>query len=125
MKNALALTAIASSLFLAAPLACADEYVTLSNYRDSIELKKGETALIVSVSGHLVVQYDKKNTWPVRSSQFTLSARKPEHGVTFTTNRRGRTSYVPTWREPFPLSGPCKIQLMTSGVMGMRVLKAD
>jgi hypothetical protein len=122
MKNILSLTAVVSALFLAAPAVSANEFVTLSNFGDSLELKSGETALVVSASQDLTVQYEK-TTSPTRKSQFKLAASVQGNYGSYRVSGRAAKRYVPSWTAPFLLSGPCKVKLVTSGVVGMRVVK--
>ena len=116
MKTAQALIAvIACSFYLAAP-AVADGWKTLAGFNDSLILKEGETAFIVTVSDRLTVQYTKRNQRPV---QFELtSERNPYYSQ---TSSYGRRVVAPTTANPFPLVGPAKITLKTSGVATMKV----
>ena len=101
----------------------ANEFVTLSNFGDSVELKSGETALVVSASQDLTVQYEKTNS-PAKKSQFKLAASDQSGNCcNYKVGARAAKRYVPSWTAPFLLSGPCKVKLVTSGVVGMRVLK--
>jgi len=123
MKNILSLTVVVSALLLAAPVASANEFVTLSDSSESLELKKGETALVVSASQEVTIQYQKK-TWPVRTSQFKLAAiaQNNQYNSKFEVGPTPKKRYVPSWEAPFVLAGPCKIKLVSSGVVGMRVV---
>ena len=122
MKNILSLTAVVSALFLAASAVSANEFVTLSNFGDSLELKSGETALVVSASQDLRVQYEK-TTSPFRKSQFKLAASERGNYGYYKVGAREPKRYAPSWNAPFLLAGPCKVKLVTSGIVGMRVVK--
>ena len=121
MKNVTLLIAMASAFLATATASQAEEYLTLSNFGDSVELKKGETAFIVTASQDLTIQYEKKNQ-PKQRSQFKLGVSKQNNKVTRVSSSDKR--FLPTWSSPFPLSGPAKIKLVTSGVVGMRLIEA-
>ncbi len=116
MKTAVTLLAvIACSLSLSAS-AFADGWKTLAGVNDSVTLKAGETAFIVTVSENVTVQYERKNK---RSVQFELGA---EYNLR--SYRVGsRRSVIPTTVNPFPLVGACKISVKSPGVVSMKIVK--
>jgi len=123
MKTAFTLLAVFSCVLSTSALA--DGWKTLAGFNDSVTLKNGETAFIVSVSEEMVVQYDKAASWPPRPVQFRLGADRGHHGFGQGNTAFGkRAAVAPTARNPFPLSGPCKISVKTNGVVTMKLVSS-
>lgn len=119
MKTAITLLAvIACSLSLTVP-AMADGWKTLAGVNDSVTLKAGETAFIVTVSENLTVQYERLRK---RLVQFELGAEYARHSYKVGSRR---DLVIPSTKNPFPLVGPCKISVKSPGVVSMKVVKAD
>lgn len=116
MKTAITLLAvIACSLSLTVP-ALADGWTTLAGVNDSVTLKAGETAFIVTVSENLTVQYERHNK---RLVQFELGAEYERQPYKVGSLRE---LVIPSTENPFPLSGPCKISVKSPGVVSMKVV---
>ena len=117
MKTAVTLFAvIACSLSLTVP-ALANGWTTLAGVNDSVQLKAGETAFVVTVSENLTVQYERPRK---RSVQFELGAEYERRSYKIGSRR---DVVIPTTVNPFPLVGPCKISVKLPGVVSMKVVK--
>ena len=143
----IALTLIAA-LSLGAVATAADEVVTLMDPNETLTLKPGQVALIVTASERTVVQYKRTDKWPYRMKQFYLAPRETESldlnhyglpGIGFAgqgyqnqrgsrhafydrgANRFDQRSFIPTWQNPLALAGPAKISMVANGVVTVRV----
>ena len=117
MKTAMTLLAvIACTLSLTVP-AMANGWTTLAGVNDSVKLKAGETAFIVTVSEKMTVQYERNRK---RLVQFELGAEYERFSQKIGSHR---DVVVPTTANPFPLVGPCKISVKSPGVVSMKVVK--
>lgn len=104
----------------AAPVLHAQEWQSLSGIGDKLTLKAGETALIVSVSDASYVKVDKpgRNVLAVRLHPREVR----DNFVTRVPNRAGGDNPVEVdWRHPFPVAGPCTIELRSPSVLTTRV----
>ena len=95
MKTVFTLLAIISCAL--SPAAFADHWKSLAGYNDTVTLKEGETAFIMTVSQDTIVQYDKKTRRPV---QFRLGVKRDLNYHSISDQTRLVT---PTARNPFPL----------------------
>ncbi|BCX48754.1 hypothetical protein HAHE_26620 [Haloferula helveola] len=107
------------TLLLTATAALASDWATLSKIGDEIELKKGQTALIVSVSEPSYLSV-KDSTWSSRD----LRVRPYRKDFRVWESRRedypGEVEVG--WRQPFVVSGPCKLRLGTDSVVTLRMI---
>ena len=119
MKTAVTLLAvIACSLSLSVP-AFANGWKTLAGVNDSVQLKAGETAFVVTVSENVTVQYERPRKHLV---QFELGA---EYERRWHKVGSRRNVVIPTTENPFPLVGPCKISVKSPGVVSMKIVKTS
>ncbi len=111
-----------SPLIMALVIACtgashADEWTSLSGIGDKITLKKGETAMIVSVSEETQILFDKPGrtrAWfPLQPESDCIDLAYPRRGQC----RHASVSYT----KPFVLSGPGTITVACPSVVTMKV----
>jgi|GEM_PF-2037468 len=106
--------------FAAASVLQAQEWQSLSGIGDKLTLKQGETALIVGVSDPSYVKVDKPGRHVLAVRVHPREER--DHYVTRVPNRSCRDNRVEVdWRHPFPVAGPCTIELRTPSVLTARV----
>lgn len=99
----------------------ADEWTSLSGLGDKLELKKGETVMIVSISKETEIIYEK----PGRTScSFLLLPENCCTDVTCTYRNRYRNTSV-SYSNPFVLSGPGTIRVARTSVVTMKVIRPE
>lgn len=108
--------------FSTAGLAGTATWATLIKPDDKLQLKAGETALVVSVSEPIYLAIQQ----PQRSSR-GLRLRPPESRRYYSRSRDyvNRRTQVVSWNKPFPISGPCTIRLGTPAVMTVRIISTE
>ncbi|MCH7228841.1 hypothetical protein [Haloferula sp. A504] len=105
------------TLLLALPTALANGWVTLSGIGDRIELKKGEVALLVSASEPSYVIVEKPDR-----QRLAMNVRPDhqEHRFFEPIGRPERDDVIIGWQKPFPVAGPCVIELRTPAALTIR-----
>jgi hypothetical protein len=113
-----------SPLIMALAIACAgasqaDEWVSLAAIGDKLELKAGETAMIVSVSEQTEILFDK----PGRSRcSFPLNPEDQRNFVAYPyRNPPNRASA--SYSNPFVLAGPGVITVSCPSVITMKLIR--
>jgi len=111
-----------SPLIMALVFACtgashADDWTSLSGIGDTITLKKGETAMIVSVSEETQILFDK----PGRTrAWFPLQPDNLCVDVAYSNHKKCLNAAV-SYTKPFVLSGPGTITVACPSVVTMKV----
>ena len=113
-------TLTALILTLLSSLVFADHFETLAGYRDSVTLKKGQTAIVLFVTDTPTVQYQKVGNRAVQF-QLGISRRTESH---HSSNYPARVERNPSSSQPLALAGPATVKLMTDGVVSLRIVSA-
>lgn len=103
-----------SWMALVAPVQ-AESYQSLNGYLDTIDIPKGQTALIISASSRLVLGVQPHGGRP---QQFRFA--EPNPGLFFEiSNTRSRRNQFPTPSrdQPVYITGPAKLTLRTDGFL--------
>ncbi len=109
------------ALLASASLSPAAEWITLSGIGDQIELKEGEVALLVSTSDRSYMKIEKPGT-----ESLGLDVRPYRHDHRLYVGKRSHDPDVRiSWRRPFPVAGPCVIELRSPSVVTLRHLGAS
>jgi hypothetical protein len=115
-----------SPLIMALALACAgasqaDEWTSLSGIGDELELKEGETVMIVSISEETQIIFEK----PGRTScMFPLQPENKHIDVSYPHRRASRDTSV-SYTSPFVLAGPGIIKVACPSVVTMKVIRPE
>ena len=113
--------ALASLLVLTIGQADADHFATLAGYRDSIRLEKGQAALVTFVADTPVLQYRKVGRPPVQIHLGNF-LKKGRSKVEAHSRRLAGTASA---HDSLTLAGPATLQLMTDGLVSLRVLRNE
>lgn len=105
------------TLLLALPSALANEWITLSGIGDRIKLKKGQVALLVSASEPSYVIVEKPDR-----QRLAMNVRPDhqDHRLFEPIGRPQRDDVMIGWEKPFPVAGPCVIELRTPAALTIR-----
>ena len=118
------LTVLFTSLIALASVAQGNSYRTLNGYKDAIEIKKGETAFIVTATARVVLGVQNPG-----KREFQYRFAEPESRSFYQSGyQSGSSSYrnrnllpAPSVNSPVPIVGPAKLILRTSGMLTLMI----
>ena len=109
------LSVLFTSFLTLASLAQAQSYCSLNGYLETIQVPAGQTFFVVGASSNVVLEI--KSPGKTQGQQFRFRSEDRRSSYRLSGQNFSNVLPTPSTHNPFPISGPAKLTLRTSGIL--------